>query len=74
MRQRIKLAQALVHDPQLLFLDEPTNGLDPQGRKAMLDLIQEITHKKNVSVILSSHLLHDVESSAIMCWCLFRGR
>ncbi len=73
MRQRIKLAQALVHDPELLFLDEPTNGLDPQGRKSMLDLIREITRNKNISVILSSHLLHDVETVCDQVLVLFQG-
>lgn len=61
MKQRIKLAQALVHGPKLLFLDEPTNGLDPQGRDDMLDLIYDVSHGKGVSVIVSSHLLPDIE-------------
>src|SRR5689334_9699604 len=61
MKQRIKLAQALVHDPDLLFLDEPTNGMDPKGRDEMLELIHDLGHNKNVSLILSSHLLPDVE-------------
>src|SRR6188472_1574713 len=61
MKQRIKLAQALVHDPELLFLDEPTNGMDPKGRDEMLELIRDLGHKKNVNLILSSHLLPDVE-------------
>lgn len=61
MKQRIKLAQALVHDPDLVFLDEPTNGMDPKGRDEMLDLIRDIAHNKGISIILSSHLLPDVE-------------
>jgi ABC-2 type transport system ATP-binding protein len=61
MKQRIKLAQALVHDPDLLFLDEPTNGMDPKGRDEMLELIRDLGHNKNVNLILSSHLLPDVE-------------
>jgi ABC-2 type transport system ATP-binding protein len=61
MKQRIKLAQALVHDPDLLFLDEPTNGMDPKGRDEMLELIHDLGHNKNVNLILSSHLLPDVE-------------
>ena len=61
MKQRIKLAQALVHDPDLLFLDEPTNGMDPKGRDEMLELVRDLGHNKNVSLILSSHLLPDVE-------------
>src|SRR6187455_3061932 len=61
MKQRIKLAQALVHDPDLLFLDEPTNGMDPKGRDEMLELIRDIAHNKGVNLILSSHLLPDVE-------------
>ncbi len=61
MKQRIKLAQALVHDPDLLFLDEPTNGMDPKGRDEMLELIRDLGHNKNVNLILCSHLLPDVE-------------
>jgi ABC-2 type transport system ATP-binding protein len=61
MKQRIKLAQALVHDPDLLFLDEPTNGMDPKGRDEMLELIHDLAHNKGVNLILSSHLLPDVE-------------
>ncbi len=61
MKQRIKLAQALVHDPDLVFLDEPTNGMDPKGREEMLELVRDIAHNKGISLILSSHLLPDVE-------------
>src|SRR3954464_7089742 len=61
MKQRIKLGQALVHAPDLLFLDEPTNGMDPKGRDEMLELVHDLGHNKNVSLILSSHLLPDVE-------------
>src|SRR5205823_13997173 len=61
MKQRIKLAQALIHGPRLLFLDEPTNGLDPAGRDDMLTLIRSVSHGKDVNVIVSSHLLPDVE-------------
>jgi len=61
MKQRIKLAQALVHDPALLFLDEPTNGMDPKGRDEMLELVRDLAHNKGVDLILSSHLLPDVE-------------
>jgi ABC-2 type transport system ATP-binding protein len=61
MKQRIKLAQAMVHDPDLLFLDEPTNGMDPKGRDEMLELIRDIAHNKGINLILSSHLLPDVE-------------
>ncbi|RME04256.1 MAG: ABC transporter ATP-binding protein [Planctomycetota bacterium] len=61
MRQKIKLAQAIVHDPQLVLLDEPTNGLDPEGREEMLQLIQNLWKKYQISFILSTHLLPDVE-------------
>src|SRR5437868_8931616 len=61
MKQRVKLAQALVHGPKLLFLDEPTNGLDPAVRDDMLELVRDISHGKGVNVIVSSHLLPDIE-------------
>jgi ABC-2 type transport system ATP-binding protein len=61
MKQRIKLAQALVHDPDLLFLDEPTNGMDPKGRDEMLELVRDLALAKDVNVIVSSHLLPDIE-------------
>jgi ABC-2 type transport system ATP-binding protein len=62
MRQRVKLAQALVHDPELVFLDEPTNGLDPRARQEMLRLIRELYERRGVTVVLSTHLLPDVEA------------
>jgi ABC-2 type transport system ATP-binding protein len=61
MKQRVKLAQAIVHDPKLLLLDEPTNGLDPPGREEMLELVADLTRNKGMSIILCSHLLKDVE-------------
>ncbi|MEU4326500.1 ABC transporter ATP-binding protein [Nonomuraea dietziae] len=61
MKQRVKLAQALVHDPQLVFLDEPTNGLDPQGRDEMLTLIRRIGTEFGISVLVTSHLLGELE-------------
>jgi ABC-2 type transport system ATP-binding protein len=61
MKQRVKLAQALVHDPELLLLDEPTSGLDPGGRDEMLALLADIVSRLGMSVVLSSHLLPDVE-------------
>ena len=61
MRQRLKLAQAIVHDPEIVFLDEPTNGLDPRGREQILELIQSLWTEHGISVVLSSHLLHDVQ-------------
>ncbi len=61
MRQRVKLAQALVHDPSLVLLDEPTNGLDPAGRDDMLGLIQRIDTEFGISVIVTSHLLGELE-------------
>src|SRR5215207_3042623 len=73
MKQRIKLAQALVHDPDLLFLDEPTNGMDPKGRDEMLELIRDLAINKGVNLILSSHLLPDVEHTCDRVVVLDKG-
>jgi len=61
MKQRVKLAQSLVHDPKLVLLDEPTNGLDPAGRDEMLTLIQRISTDFSISVLVTSHLLGELE-------------
>ena len=61
MRQRVKLAQALVHSPELVVLDEPTNGLDPQGRDEMLELVRRLSRDLGIRVLFSSHVLEDVE-------------
>jgi ABC-2 type transport system ATP-binding protein len=74
MKQRIKLAQALVHDPDLLFLDEPTNGMDPKGRDEMLALVRDLAVNKGVNLILSSHLLPDVEFTCGHVIVMDRGR
>ncbi len=74
MKQRVKLAQALVHDPELLFLDEPTNGLDPHAREEMLELILELPKKRGCSIILSTHLLPDVDRVCDRVVILHRGK
>jgi ABC-2 type transport system ATP-binding protein len=61
MKQKVKLAQALVHDPKLIFLDEPTTGLDPYARNEMLDLIKTLSHRDKKSILFSTHILPDVE-------------
>jgi len=74
MKQRLKLAQALVHDPELLILDEPTNGLDPRGRQEILLLIRDLAREKGMHVVLSSHLLPDVEVVCDQIVVLDQGR
>jgi ABC-2 type transport system ATP-binding protein len=74
MQQRLKLATALVHDPDLLFLDEPTNGLDPSGRDEMLTLLRELSTEHGKNLVLSSHLLRDVEQVCTHVVMLKEGR
>ena len=74
MKQRVKLAQALVHDPRLLFLDEPTNGLDPAGRDEMLDLIERIGRDFGITVVVASHLLGEIERVAGWLVAIDAGR
>lgn len=74
MKQKVKFAQALIHDPELVFLDEPTNGMDPEGRDRMLKLIRNLAYKRDITVVLSSHLLHDIESVCDAVMILGRGR
>ncbi len=74
MKQRVKLAQALVHDPPVLLLDEPTSGLDPAGRDAMLRLVRTLGTDHGKSVLLSTHLLADVEAVCERVVILAGGR
>src|SRR5438445_1231100 len=73
MKQRLKLAAAIVHDPRLLILDEPTNGMDPAGRQEMIDLARDLAHNKGMSLLFSSHLLPDVESVCDHVLVISRG-
>src|SRR5215468_6781102 len=74
MKQLAKLAQAIAHGPRLLLLDEPTNGLDPEARLRMLQLVREIRDTGEVNVLISSHLLHDVEECCDEVIILKEGR
>lgn len=74
MRQKLKFAQALVHDPQLIILDEPTTGLDPTQREEFLDRIHALAHKFQKSILLSTHILHDVQQVCDQVIILVRGQ
>ena len=74
MKQRVKLAQALVHDPVIAFLDEPTAGLDPLGRREMLDLIRRVGGEFGISIVISTHLMGDVERACDSVIVLDAGR
>ena len=74
MKQRLKLAQALVHDPPFLLLDEPTNGLDPKGRRHMLALVRDLGHAQGKSLLVCSHLLLDIERTCDDVVVLHQGR
>ena len=73
MRQRIKLAQALVHEPELLFLDEPLTGLDPNGRRHVLTLLQKLAAQE-ISIIVSSHILYEIEALTETILLIHQGR
>jgi len=74
MKQKLKLAQAIVHSPDLLLLDEPTSGMDPQARKDMINLIKKIAREGETSIIYSSHILSDIEESCNQVIILNKGK
>lgn len=74
MKQRLKLAAALVHDPKLLLLDEPTSGMDPHARQEMLALIQDIARKGDMNILFSSHILADIEATCQRVIIMNRGQ
>ena len=74
MKQRLKLASALSHDPKLLILDEPTNGMDPKGREELIEMSRDLTRNKGMSLIFSSHLLPDVEAVCEFVMVMGGGR
>jgi ABC-2 type transport system ATP-binding protein len=74
MKQRLKLASAIVHDPRMLILDEPTNGMDPGGRQEIIELARDLARNKGMSLLFSSHLLPDVEAVCEHVVVLGRGQ
>jgi len=74
MKQRLKIASAIVHDPRMVILDEPTNGMDPAGRLEVLELTRDLARNKGISLLFSSHLMPDVESVCDHILVMGRGR
>ena len=74
MKQRLKIASAIVHDPKLVILDEPTNGMDPAGRLEILELARDLTRNKGISLLFSSHLMPDVEAVCDHVLVMAKGR
>ena len=74
MKQRLGIAQTILHNPDLIILDEPTNGLDPQGQKEIRDLILGLKQEKNITILISSHLLHEIEMIASRMIIINKGR
>ena len=74
MKQRLGIAQAILHKPDLIILDEPTNGLDPQGQKEIRDLINSLRKKQNITILISSHILTDIEHIATRMVIINKGK
>lgn len=74
MKQRLGLAQALIHEPELLILDEPTANMDPTGRISILDKLRELSHERNATIFLSSHILSELEQVVDFMTMIDRGR
>ena len=74
MKQRLGIAQSLLHHPDLIILDEPTNGLDPQGQKEIRDLVKSLNHDKNITILLSSHVLFEIEQIANRMIIIDKGK
>ena len=74
MKQRLGIAEVLIKDPKVLFLDEPTLGLDPDGALRVIDLIQSLNHDRNITVLLSSHSLHQVQKISHRVGIMIKGK
>lgn len=74
MKQRLGIAQALLHKPDLIVLDEPTNGLDPQGQKEIRDLVKSLSQDSNITILISSHILFEIEQIANRMVIINRGK